>query len=698
MAISKVQLPDNSQQSLSAEQFVGREGSMPIASLPLIPNMDNAVPKRTIEFDLANGSWHPLFTRSNTGIEVSELTDKAVYRITVTGENISHVMDCVTIFSPYIGASPQTFFYNKSISYNSGTLGFYGLRTLHPKEFNNDYPWAMEYYAANAVARHVKIEIFEDSDAITWYTSPSAAIYNSTYQTIYTTTYCNTAGLRSTIGVNVSVSSANSASYLSAYLPVYPGNASVFVVGAAITANNIAFLSSDNKVYPVSVTDAPIMPESGIFLIGANYSANAAISAAYIRDKGGSFTFSTSGASYGTFVKGQEVYLRCTMSNGAIYSDAYLSPTMEPGYTWISIGNAESATRTAYSTVGKSFLTLDANGKLTHVNGKEIAIPTKTSDLTNDSGFVTTDEQLKTEGIPQTTGGMYYPVLSTGANTGSKFVETNTGGLRYLISNGQSILILGNASNSSGSGLNRRGVIRLYNSDTSYTDISVSGAANKTVYLPSQEGTVALLSDIPTVPTKTSDLTNDSGFITNAGVTSFNGSTGAITYTAPVTSVNGNTGAVTISVPTKTSDLTNDSGFLTSAPVTSVNGATGAVTISVPTATSDLTNDSGFQSLAYTDISSASSTTALVWKTMYQWTVNPTSITVTLPSAPSDPRGEIVLKFTTGSTAPTMTWPSALKWANGEELTVEASTTYEFSIGYDMMGGWTIVGCGFSAV
>ena len=38
----------------------------------------------------------------------------------------------------------------------------------------------------------------------------------------------------------------------------------------------------------------------------------------------------------------------------------------------------------------------------------------------------------------------------------------------------------------------------------------------------------------------------------HGGVTSFNGSTGAITYTAPVTSVNGNTGAVTISVPTIT--------------------------------------------------------------------------------------------------------------------------------------------------
>lgn len=47
------------------------------------------------------------------------------------------------------------------------------------------------------------------------------------------------------------------------------------------------------------------------------------------------------------------------------------------------------------------------------------------------------------------------------------------------------------------------------------------------------------------IPTATSDLTNDSGFITNAGVTSFNGSTGAVTYTAPVQSVNGATGAIT---------------------------------------------------------------------------------------------------------------------------------------------------------
>ena len=65
------------------------------------------------------------------------------------------------------------------------------------------------------------------------------------------------------------------------------------------------------------------------------------------------------------------------------------------------------------------------------------------------------------------------------------------------------------------------------------------------------------------VPTKTSELTNDSGFITEAPVTSVNGMTGAVTVNVPVTSVNGMTGAVAVNIP-----------------VTSVNGMTGAVTIS----------------------------------------------------------------------------------------------------------------------
>lgn len=100
-----------------------------------------------------------------------------------------------------------------------------------------------------------------------------------------------------------------------------------------------------------------------------------------------------------------------------------------------------------------------------------------------------------------------------------------------------------------------------------------------------------------TVPTKTSDLTNDSGFVTTA-----------------VTSVNGQTGDVTISVPTKTSDLTNDSGYLTSVPVTSVNTKTGAVVLT------------------------ASDVNALPRNTTYVKSINGQSgtVTLTIPTVPTN--------------------------------------------------------------
>lgn len=106
------------------------------------------------------------------------------------------------------------------------------------------------------------------------------------------------------------------------------------------------------------------------------------------------------------------------------------------------------------------------------------------------------------------------------------------------------------------------------------------------------------------IPTKTSQLDNDSGFITSAPVTSVNTKTGAVTISAsdvgaqPTITVNGiikGDGAGNLSVqetvaaelvdlptvPTKVSELTNDSGYITAvqAPVQSVNGKTGVVTV-----------------------------------------------------------------------------------------------------------------------
>ena len=150
-----------------------------------------------------------------------------------------------------------------------------------------------------------------------------------------------------------------------------------------------------------------------------------------------------------------------------------------------------------------------------------------------------------------------------------------------------------------------------------YSATNIELLMNHPVYYY-KDGSVRLWMNAPavTVPTKTSDLTNDSGFITGINSTDVTTALGYTPYNstnpnnyvdasgaaaaAPVQSVNGSTGAVTVTVPTKVSDLTNDSNFVdatgaaNAAPVQSVNGSTGAVTVTVPTKTSDLTNDSNF--------------------------------------------------------------------------------------------------------
>lgn len=90
---------------------------------------------------------------------------------------------------------------------------------------------------------------------------------------------------------------------------------------------------------------------------------------------------------------------------------------------------------------------------------------------------------------------------------------------------------------------------------------------------------VGALPDSTVIPSKTSDLQNDSGFITSqqAPVQSVNGQSGVVELDAD------DVGALPSStvIPSKTSDLQNDSGFITSqqAPVQSVDGKTGSVSV-----------------------------------------------------------------------------------------------------------------------
>jgi len=108
-----------------------------------------------------------------------------------------------------------------------------------------------------------------------------------------------------------------------------------------------------------------------------------------------------------------------------------------------------------------------------------------------------------------------------------------------------------------------------------YTGIGFETPTNHNdLVFPDKSGTLAVTSDIitsyndltdkPSIPTKTSDLTNDSGYIT--GITSSDVTT-ALGYTPGTSNFSGSYTDLTDkpTIPTATSQLTNDSGYITSA-------------------------------------------------------------------------------------------------------------------------------------
>ena len=160
-------------------------------------------------------------------------------------------------------------------------------------------------------------------------------------------------------------------------------------------------------------------------------------------------------------------------------------------------------------------------------------IPTKTSELDNDSGFLT-EHQLKTI-------------------------------------NGESIVGEGNIEIGGGSGTQVQ-------SDWAETNTeSVSYIKNKpTLSIVATSGSFNDLLDKPTIPTKTSELTNDSGFLTeHQPLKTINGESLVGTGNITIEGFSGDYNDLTNkpSIPTKTSELTNDSGFLTEyQPLKTING------------------------------------------------------------------------------------------------------------------------------
>lgn len=169
---------------------------------------------------------------------------------------------------------------------------------------------------------------------------------------------------------------------------------------------------------------------------------------------------------------------------------------------------------------------------------KKTEIPTKTSELTNDSGYITNtalEPYAKTVDIPTKTSQL---------NNDSGYITANDVPVKSV--DGATGDVVTNAVKTTTQTLTEA------QKQQARTNI---GAGTS-----SFDGDYNSLTNKPTIPTKTSQLTNDSGFITDAALTDY---------------------AKTIDIPTKTSQLDNDSHYITAneAPVQSVNTKTGAVVL-----------------------------------------------------------------------------------------------------------------------
>lgn len=269
-----------------------------------------------------------------------------------------------------------------------------------------------------------------------------------------------------------------------------------------------------------------------------------------------------------------------------------------------------------------------------------ISVPTAVSELTNDSGYQTSADV--SSAISAEAGLLVpYGYCSTATATAAKVVTVSptvtslTAGLIIAVKFQYANTVASPTLNVNSLGAKS---IKRYGTTAPSTSAASSWNANSVVLL-TYDGTYWMLADWNnTTYSGMSDAEYQAGTSTSNRLITPARLKAAIELHAPVTSVNGSTGAVTVTVPTNTSDLSNDSGFitssdiptnvsafnndagyLTSAPVTSVNSKTGAVTLdasdvgalpdstAIPSKTSELNNDSGFITSA--SVPSASSAT-----------------------------------------------------------------------------------------
>lgn len=370
------------------------------------------------------------------------------------------------------------------------------------------------------------------------------------------------------------------------------------------------------------------------------------------------------------------------------------------------------------------------------------AIPTKTSQLTNDSGYLTEHQSLadyytKSQvdssinaaidelAAPQTYDiGWLMDLISTSGNEIVTLTAEQFNEVKAAYDAGKIFVGYGQVFSSSAySNEDGTFVILTESSDnfvTTLTVASLTGAykarlTNNQIITQNDLYGYAKSSDIPTktsqltndsgfakssdIPTKTSQLTNDSNFLTEIPIASDTKVGGIKVSTNSGYSIS-NTGLFELNSATSTSKgivsigtgLTVNSGEVTLNTATSSNLGGVIVpnngTISVDTSgnisVSDkvaLKTDLDSKQDAITYSSSSNSSVTLTANSLIDLGTRSSAITVLLPSTASHDHKEYWFRFTADSTtAPSLSLPSSVLWQDGKTPTIKPGETYEFCI------------------
>lgn len=370
-------------------------------------------------------------------------------------------------------------------------------------------------------------------------------------------------------------------------------------------------------------------------------------------------------------------------------------------------------------------------------------IPTKTSQLANDSGYITehqsldnyyTKEQTNNSitaamdaiAVPQTYNiGWLMNLISTSADDTVTLTAEQFNEIKAAYDAGKIFVTHSNVYSSIISiyeGTTAIGLITLSGSDivTMLAVISRNGIYNASLFdnrfiTQYDLNGYAKSSDIPTktsqltndsgfakasdVPTKTSQLTNDSNFLTEIPIAS-SAKVGGIKVSTNSGYSISNTGLFELNSATSTSKgivsigtgLTVNSGEVTLNTATSSNLGGVIVpnngTISVDTSgnisVSDkvaLKTDLNSKQDAITYSGSLNSNVTLVANSLIDLGTRDSAITVLLPSTASLDHKEYWFRFTADSTtAPSLSLPSSVLWQDGKTPTIKPEETYEFCI------------------